>query len=419
MAKVHEADVAAAENLEIQRTFYGKKENLLLCLPVLLLLFGMLLLFFLLPKDTYSKKENKELPSVPEFSIEALKNGMPDSGSSFQRFFKGTNSYIQKFVKNTVSYVKGHFPFREQLVEVNAAYDLLCGRMQSNGIYLGNDGYLLEPDSADIDVPKFERTAAYIDSLLSADLPAVIAVPGNSSEVLEKKYPLFMDTTLLASNRALIDSAFQNKGYTYLNLSKTLSAHDEESIYFRTDHHWTALGAYYASAEILRAFGRSPAPLRDYRPETVMENFCGTYYNRSGLFFLEGEALTYLRYEGDEDYTVSFCKANGEVESVSHSLYDRAALEPDYEGTAYDSFVAPVTTPVVKIEKEGEERPTLLVLKDSYAHSTLSFLAQHYNLITVDIRKNLDFAAQLVKSGQVDALLILASSSTLLPKAES
>ena len=202
-------------------------------------------------------------------------------------------------------------------------------------------------------------------------------------------------------------------------MSKTLSAHDEENIYFRTDHHWTALGAYYASAEILRAFGRSPAPLRDYRPETVMENFCGTYYNRSGLFFLEGEALTYLRYEGDEEYTVSFCKANGEVESVSHSLYDRAALEPDYEGTAYDSFVAPVTSPVVKIEKEGEERPTLLVLKDSYAHSTLSFLAQHYNLITVDIRGNLGFAAQLVESGQVDALLILASSSTLLPKAES
>ncbi len=103
MAKVHEADVAAAENLEIQRTFYGKKENLLLCLPVLLLLFGMLLLFFLLPKDTYSKKENKELPSVPEFSIEVLKNGMPDSGSSFQRFFKGTNSYIKEFVQDTVS----------------------------------------------------------------------------------------------------------------------------------------------------------------------------------------------------------------------------------------------------------------------------------------------------------------------------
>ena len=162
MAKVHEADVAAAENLEIQRTFYGKKENFLLCLPVILLLFGMLLMFFLLPKDTYSKKENKELPSVPEFSIEALKNGMPDSGSSFQRFFKGTNSYIKEFVQDTVSYVKGHFPFREQLVEVNAAYDLLCGRMQSNGIYPGKDGYLLEPDSADIDVPKFERTAAYI-----------------------------------------------------------------------------------------------------------------------------------------------------------------------------------------------------------------------------------------------------------------
>ena len=357
----------------------------------------------------------KKLPRQNSLNIRKIQ----DFKSSFQRFFKGTNSYIKEFVQDTVSYVKGHFPFREQLVEVNAAYDLLCGRMQSNGIYPGKDGYLLEPDSADIDVPKFERTAAYIDSLLSADLPAVIAVPGNSSEVLKKKCPPFMDTTLLASNRALIDSAFQNKSYTYLNLSKTLSAHDEENIYFRTDHHWTALGAYYASAEILRAFGRSPAPLRDYRPETVMENFCGTYYNRSGLFFLEGEALTYLRYEGDEEYTVSFCKANGEVESVSHSLYDRAALEPDYEGTAYDSFVAPVTTPVVKIEKEGEERPTLLVLKDSYAHSTLSFLAQHYNLITVDIRGNLGFAAQLVESGQVDALLILASSSTLLPKAES
>lgn len=414
MAKVHEADIAAAENLEIQCASYKKKENLLLCLPVLLLLFGMLSLFFLLPKDTYSKKENKELPSAPEFSLETLRNELPDSEFSFQKFFKSTNSYIKGFLEDTVSYVKGHFPFREQLVEINAAYDLLSGRMQSNGIYPGKNGYLLEPDSTETDVLKFRRIVSYIDSL-TANLPTVIAIPGNSSEVLEKYYPPFMDTTFLASNRALIDEAFQDKSYTYLNLSKTLSAHDDESIYFRTDHHWTALGAYYASAEILKAFGKTPAPLSDYQTETVLEHFCGTYYNRSGMFFLKGEALSYLRYEGDENYTVSFCNPNGEVQSVSHSLYDRAALNSNYKGTAYDSFVAPVTTSVVKIEKDGDNRPTLLVLKDSYAHSTLSFLAQHYNLITVDIRGNLSYAAQLVESGQVDEILVLVSSGTLLP----
>ena len=393
--KQNPADIAAEKQLQKERNTYQKGEEWLLILLFLAVLFGLFLLFLVLPTKEYSKTENRELQGAPEFTLSGLMDG--------------------SFSKKTVAYLKDQFPFKDQFVGLNAAYELAGGRLSSGGVIYGKDGYLLNEQGplTENERSKLQSYAKVID-LLSSSIPTVVALAGNSSQVMTDKLPAILPVSAVNERSALIEETFSGKNYTYINLQKLLFAHRGEEIYYRTDHHWTTLGAFYASSAILEELGGTPLPIDAYRRDIIIDDFKGTAYNRSGMFWLPGENMEYFRYDGDEDFTLSFCAADGTVLSTSHSLYNISCLLGDYRGTAYDSFVAPVSTAVVKIEKEGENRPVLLVLKDSFAHSALSFLAKDFDIITVDIRQNADYAYSLIKSGQVDMLLVLVNADTLL-----
>ena len=404
MAKRHPADEAAAQRIDAQRKYWGKAENLVITVGCVLLFFGLLLLFFILPKKEYSKTENDSLSKFPSFSFESLKEG--------------------KFTEDIVEYLKDHFPLRDEFIMLNAVGDLAEGRRGSGGVLLGKDGYLLydEHYATEEELKKLNKKKRAID-LIAGSVPTVVASAGKGSEVLTNKYPTGIDlSAITSSNRAQVNDKLRDGAYTYLDLAELLCAHTDEEIYYRTDHHWTTLGAYYASCAVLTQLGIEPPALSDFTAEVILENFKGTLYNRSGMFFHAGEKLTLLRYEGDDAYTVSLCDlieqpSGGHTEKVlkeTNSLYDYAALEDDYIGTAYDVFVAPVSVPVVRIEKSGEERPTLIVLKDSFAHSMLPFLARYFNIVSIDLRENADYAKELLDRGEADALLIIANTETLL-----
>ena len=65
-----------------------------------------------------------------------------------------------------------------------------------------------------------------------------------------------------------------------VNVFDTLKEHSDEYLYFRTDHHWTALGAYYTYCEYMNVKGDSPTLLSEYETLTF-DNFLGTYYSSS------------------------------------------------------------------------------------------------------------------------------------------
>ena len=43
-----------------------------------------------------------------------------------------------------------------------------------------------------------------------------------------------------------------------VDVRQTLAEHKDEYIYYRTDHHWTSLGAYYAYQQLCGALGLTP-----------------------------------------------------------------------------------------------------------------------------------------------------------------
>ena len=71
--------------------------------------------------------------------------------------------------------------------------------------------------------------------------------------------------------------SLMDKRVNTVNVFDALSAHKKEYIYFRTDHHWTQLGAYYGYQEYCKSMGYSTKPLSDYQKLDFPE-FYGTFY---------------------------------------------------------------------------------------------------------------------------------------------
>jgi hypothetical protein len=405
MEKLHPADKAAKERLKRERAAYEKNKTaeILLVACVLLLLFGVPVLHAVLPDADYSKRENKTLTQFSELSLSDL-------------FRKDENGQKKLDLEG---YLRAQFPFRDQFMALDGARKALLSLGQSNGITLTPEGYLLPEEEAYAKEPPLNFTLlqntvkAYEQSpCYSGKYDTVFALAGKKSRFVSILPPDF-PTDLLKENGKRNSALLKDSGFKTVDLTEVLLQHRTEELYYRTDHHWTSLGAYYGSAAILAEYGLEIAPLSSYDRQTATKSFKGTAYNSSGLYFLPGDEMTFFRYEGDEDYTVSLCNPAGKVTSSRMGFYDLSALEKDHKGTDYDAFVAGVSTPVVRITGQGADRPTLLVIKDSFAHSALPFLAQQFDLITVDLRaKNFSLPAML-EEGEIDGILVLVSEETL------
>ena len=66
-------------------------------------------------------------------------------------------------------------------------------------------------------------------------------------------------------------------GIVSIDIDTVLAQHTAEDIYFRTDHHWTPLGAYYAAQKFAEVANLDFKELSDYQKNDI-EGFVGTMY---------------------------------------------------------------------------------------------------------------------------------------------
>ena len=192
-----------------------------------------------------------------------------------------------------------------------------------------------------------------------------------------------------------------------------------EYVYYRTDHHWTSLGAYYAYTEIMRGFGMEPYPLEYFTRETVTEDFYGTTWSKAGMKWIDPEPIEYFRYVGDD--TLELKIGN----KVTSGIYDRSYLEKKSKYSSFigETFALASVYPAEDSPLSGG-REKLLIVKDSFAHSIVPFLALHFDIELVDLRYYTQSTiVSLAKEYDIDRVLILCnmdsiiSSPTLAPLA--
>ncbi|WP_369426222.1 DHHW family protein [Clostridium septicum] len=184
-----------------------------------------------------SESENRVLSKKPKFTIERLVNG----------------SFSKKYER----YKTDQFINRDLWISIKTNSDRILGRNKFKGVYLGKDNYLLE----EFEEPNHNRVERTLNSINKfsrkyESINQYITIVPNAIEILNDKIPVFAPKI---SERNYIDD-FKNKlneKMNFIDSYKTLENHKDKYIYYKTDHHWTTLGAYYAFLEVAKKHGFS------------------------------------------------------------------------------------------------------------------------------------------------------------------
>lgn len=187
---------------------------------------------------------------------------------------------------------------------------------------------------------------------------------------------------------------------SFIDIHDSLKDHLDEYIYFKTDHHWTQRGAYYAYLIAGKLMRFSAININDFDIETVSDSFYGTLYSKSGIRFVKPDCIEIFKPDTETDIKVEYIDTN----ETSNSLYETDHLNTkDKYSVFLDGNHA-----LVKISTNLNTGKKLLVLKDSYAHSFVPLLTNHYDKIhMIDLRYfNMNITEYIEQNGLNEVLFL-------------
>ena len=219
-----------------------------------------------------------------------------------------------------------------------------------------------------------------------------------------------------ASQYDMINNTYeQMEGALTVDAYASLRKHANEYVYFRTDHHWTALGAYYAYAAFCKTAGLEAIPLSSFETGRY-EDFVGSMYGFTRKYPVSKtlkDNPDYLDYylpvtPCNLRYYLKLDMANPiSIPVVSTGLKDTI-------GNKYLCFIGG-DTPLAIIESEAGTGRSILVLKESYGNAFVPFLTSHYDRIYVlDMREFNNGSKErlnlpnFMDNNEIDELLILS-----------
>ncbi len=349
------------------------------------LFFSIILLVFCVADLTredifFSESENRILAQKPRFSMESLFSG--------------------EYMKDYEEYVNDQFVSRDNWITLKTYTDILLQKKEINGVYLAKDDYLIEQHlPQDYSQEMIDGKLELLEGLVK-EYPQtqVMLVPTADNILLEKlpaQAPYFDQKELLEQVEGKVGES------QVINVFDALTEHAQEEIYYRTNHHWTTRGAYYAYMEWAQVNNFSPVRYPLDSLQTVTEDFRGTLYSKINLP-VEGETIQMF-----PQTEVLPVKITYDMGVSSESFYEEKYLAGKNK---YGYFLDDIHG-LVEIETTSPIRKQLFVIKDSYANTMLPLLATHYEKIYVlDLRyfngKLFDFMQSCDEYGNMDVLVL-------------
>lgn len=177
-----------------------------------------------------------------------------------------------------------------------------------------------------------------------------------------------------------------------------MSQHAGEYMFYRTDHHWTSLGAYYTSVAYCNANGITPYALDSYKT-VINTGWYGSLY-----YWADSPAVLAT----NPDYTVGHFPHTGYLMSYysGGEWYGGSAINPDAD--SYGSMFICGDQPLTVFDTDVKNGKRVIVFKESYGNAFVPYLLDYYErVVVVDIRKDTDSVASLMSRYQItDAVII-------------
>ncbi len=384
------------------------------------------LLLFLRPK--VSENEKRELTKFPKFTVSSFLSG--------------------EFTNQVSLWYSDTYPLREAMISADGAIESLYG-IRNEQMISGETGDDIPDETMppiDLDgeiewTPTDDGKGEQLDGLY---------VNGNTayqlyafSEENSKNYvklinkfanqvkgeadvytliaPLHYQTALskdtaakygASDGEAAIDyiySGFSGTDVVTVDALDELYAHNTEYLYYRTDHHWTARGAYYAYVAFCQAKGITPTPLEDYK-RLQFDGFLGTLYAKAK----EPAAM-----RNDPDYVEAFVpigtNENFIVTDRDGNIHREYYIVNEYTdsfytaaGSKYNCFIAG-DNPLSEIHNEEiTDGSSIVLVKESYGNAFAPFLVDSYEYVYIlDYRYYEGSLAEFVKEKGIDDVLFL------------
>ena len=334
---------------------------------------------------TYPPVEKRELQTRPEISITKVLDG--------------------RFQKKYESYLRDQFPGRDHWVSFQTDMELFMGKNEIHNVYIGKNHYLLEHyTEKEFDPQQISKNLQALEKFVgkakqNADVH-VMMVP-TKSWILREKLPAFAPHY---KEQKFYDALQQKleKEDVLISVEPVLDAHKEEEIYYRTDHHWTTLGAWYAYEQYTKAVGGDLQRAQGKKKfRCISKDFYGTTYAKINY---ARQADKIEIYEPEDKLRVVYNMG----EKKTKTLYDVSFLKT---ADQYSVFTGG-NQAVLEITGGIKNGKTLLLIKDSFANSILPFLAEDYEkLVVVDLRQLNVSGDRLLEMFSPTDILILYNSA--------
>ena len=394
--------------------------KILLFVGVMIIGFIIGLAFFARP--THSDNEKRDLTKFPKFTISSFLSG--------------------EFINQVSLWYSDTYPLRESMISASNALEQNLYGIRDEQFIGGGEGDEIpdEPINPDTEVvfnptddgkgEKFEGlylngdTAYQLYFFNQQNSDSYVALINKFASQVKGKATVYDMIVPLHYQIALPEETRNKYGasdcdaaidYMYSRLSSSvvsvdtlpnLISHNDEYLYFRTDHHWTARGAYYAFEEFCTAKGIVPTPLESYE-KLEFNGFLGTFYEQA-------KAPTAMRDNPDciEAFipigtnVETVYDANGNIVGEYAIVYKKA--DKYSAGNKYLCFIAG-DQPLIKIENPNvTDGSSIVVIKESYGNALIPFLVDSYSTIyVIDYRQWNDQLSDFVIDNSIDDVLFL------------
>ena len=358
--------------------------DILTIIIFLCMIFIPAVLFWVTTDIKISEDENRPLQQMPELSIGDIVSG--------------------KFTRLMGKYYADQFPFRNTFVGAKTLVSYSFGINENKGVVIAKDGYLIQRFDKyseksiveksdgelggdltfDENMANIKNNIGYINKFyenvkeLYPEINFTVAIPPRKIDAMTNKLPEFFPID--RHERYFTELEKYINFDIYVNLLDALKSHNDEYIYYRTDHHWTTLGAYYAYITLGEKMGYKPEYY--FAVETACDDFYGVTWSKAGAKWIKPDVIEYYRYYKDDNLFIT------EIHGIDNSkkiygFYNREKLETKDK---YSSFLGGINSRIsiyVDTKKSIPNSYKLLLISDSFGQSLAPFLAWHYHDIEI------------------------------------
>ncbi len=397
---------------------------------IVLAFFGVI--SFLDVDATVSESENRKLAVKPEFSFSALFSGTYTQ--DYENYYSDTFPLREDFMSfsDKVTSFLTRFGGKEDNVIIN--YDKHDSDFVGEGVELTTktgetEKETKQPEKTTKKKPVDDGTVK--GSILVSGKRAVEIFTGSSK--MSKSYADLVNKTASSmpsnvkfynmlvptaaefysgdtyssgvhSQKKIIKSSYSqmNKNIEKIDVYSRLEKETDKYIYFRTDHHWTARGAYLGYLAFCEVSGNEPVNIDELETGKI-EDFVGSLYKASSADVLKKnpDYVEYFKTRVDVDAQVY---SDSRMENGQKVFVVARAVNSDNK---YLAFIGG-DQPLEKIVTSNKNGKKIIVIKESYGNALVPFLCDNYEEVyVVDPRKTNFDLSSFVANQSIDEVLMI------------